>query len=129
MKTGQKKLRLEEQPLKLREDDEESSGFESERLEEEAENTKDGQLSGSSQGSVAADEEPPPNRKLNPFVKAISVQRKDFKYVTQLRKEVINVVEPFRASVLEFDDRLAFLESYVVKQAEKCKERDDYIKL
>ena len=49
------------------------------------------------------------------------MQRKDFKYVTQLRKEVINVVEPFRAQVLEFEDRIKLLESFVIRQAEKCK--------
>ena len=64
-------------------------------IKEEIKERKTVPLSPSSSGSVLAGERPP-EREFNPFVKAISSQRKDFSYVTQLRKEVIHIVEPFR---------------------------------
>ena len=61
-------------------------------------------------------------RKYNPFVKAISTQRKDFSYVTQLRKEVIHIVEPFRHKVLGFDSRLMFLEKSLIQLQETIRD-------
>jgi hypothetical protein len=43
---------------------------------------------------------------INPFVKAIKDQRLDFNYVTSLRKEVIQLIEPFRVRTLETADIL-----------------------
>ena len=65
-----------------------------EELEAEINERKTRPLSASSDGSVA--DPYGGSRKHNPFIKAISSQRKDFSYVTQLRKEVIHIVEPFR---------------------------------
>ena len=39
------------------------------------------------------------------MIKAIGTQRKDFEYVTNLRREVIEIVEPFRSKVLNVDRR------------------------
>lgn len=46
------------------------------------------------------------NEHVNPFVKAIKDQRLDFNYVTSLRKEVIQLIEPFRVKTLETADTL-----------------------
>ena len=43
---------------------------------------------------------------INPFVKAVKDQRLDFSYVTSLRKEVIQLIEPFRIRALETADIL-----------------------
>ncbi len=47
-----------------------------------------------------------PNEHINPFVKAIKDQRLDYNYVTSLRKEVIELIEPFRVRTLETADIL-----------------------
>ena len=65
-------------------------------------------LSASSTGSL------PPCSEWNPFVKAQGQQRKDFSYVTNLRKEVIQIVEPYRTRVLTFDNRIQKLEKIVI---------------
>lgn len=57
-------------------------------------------------------------------MKAISSNRKDFKYVTALRKEVIQIVEPFRAKVLTFEDRIKGLEKWVVVNGEHQKDEE-----
>ena len=71
-------------------------------------------MSSSSDGSITADM-PPESRGRNPFVKAISSQRKDFNFVTMVRKEVINIVEPFRHKIRKFEKRLAYLERYTIE--------------
>ena len=76
------------------------------KLEIEATATR--RLSASSTGSL------PPCSEYNPFVKAQGQQRKDFSYVTNLRKEVIQIVEPYRTRVLTFDDRIGALEKIVL---------------
>jgi hypothetical protein len=47
-----------------------------------------------------------PHEHINPFVKAIKDQRLDYSYVTSLRKEVIQLIEPFRVRTLETADIL-----------------------
>ena len=79
-------------------------------------------MSASSNGSIGG-----PNEDVqedNPFVKAISSQRKDFKYVTNLRKEVIHIVEPFRQKVLLFDERLLSLEKNQAEIVEHIKDEE-----
>ena len=44
--------------------------------------------------------------------------------MTQLRKEVIHIVEPFRQKVLSFDSRLLFLEKSYVQLDSKQKDAD-----
>lgn len=43
---------------------------------------------------------------VNPFVNAIKDSRLDFNYVTTLRKEVIQLIEPFKIRTLETADLL-----------------------
>jgi len=38
-------------------------------------------------------------------MKAIGSQRKDFSYVTNLRREVIQIIEPYRTRVLNAEKR------------------------
>lgn len=64
------------------------------------------------------------SRKFNPFIKAISSHRKDFSYVTQMRKEVIHIVEPFRQKVLTFDSRLMLLEKSLVELQETQRDHE-----
>lgn len=78
--------------------------------------TKD--LSDSSDGELATD------RDFNPFIKAISTQRKDFSYTTQIRKEVIHIVDPFRVKVLNFDERLNKLEKNMTEIVEHIKDEE-----
>jgi hypothetical protein len=75
---------------------------------EEVAHTATEMLSPSSNGSVG----PEDRRENNPFVKAIGSQRKDFGYVTNLRREVIEIIEPFRDKVLGYDDRFNVLETF-----------------
>ena len=91
---------------------EELSEFSDPDLAAEARAAKQEQLSDSSDGSVPGSDG---GREFNPLMKAIGQQRKDFKYVTALRKEVIQIVEPFRAKVLTFDDRIRFLEKVAIE--------------
>ncbi len=91
------------------------SEFSDPDLAAEAKAAKQEQMSDSSDGSVPAADG---DREFNPFMKAIGTQRKDFKYVTALRKEVIQIVEPFRARVMTFDDRIKFLEKFMVESSE-----------
>ena len=77
-------------------------------VQKEIKNTHTRPLSASSTGSL------PPCSEFNPFVKAAAGTRKDFNYVTNLRKEVIQIVEPYRARVLTFDDRIQKLEKIVI---------------
>jgi hypothetical protein len=62
-------------------------------------------MSTSSQNSAKA-----PTRLNNPLVKAGEAQRKDQDFVANLRKEVIHLVEPFRATALSMDGRVKALE-------------------
>ena len=95
-------------------------------IEEEIKNTKTRPMSASSHGSMPdPDNYPYPHK--NPLIKAISSQRKDFSHVTNLRKEVINIIEPFRMKVLTFDDRLLMLEKTTLQMDEKI--RDDESKV
>ena len=103
------------------ESDEEGLGAMDEELREEIKARRTEPLSPSSSGSVLAGERPP-EREFNPFVKAISSQRKDFSYVTQLRKEVIHIVEPFRQKVLTFDGRLLLLEKIMAETQDEIKD-------
>lgn len=99
----------DEENVNQEEDDEEEEEFQMDRHRHEIYNRVTRPLSASSTGSMPAAERPP-EREFNPFVKAISSQRKDFSFVTQLRKEVIQIIEPFRNKVLTFDERLVLLE-------------------
>ena len=102
--SGAEDSRLAEEE-RLREEEEEKRR----EIDEEIRNTKTRPMSASSHGSMPdPDNYPYPHK--NPLIKAISSQRKDFSHVTNLRKEVINIVEPFRMKVLTFDDRLTMLE-------------------
>lgn len=102
-------------------EDEQLSEFSDPDLHGEAINAKAEQMSASSFGSAPGEEG---GREHNPFMKAISSNRKDFKYVTALRKEVIQIVEPFRAKVLTFEDRIKFLEKWVVENSEHQKDEE-----
>ena len=82
--------------------------METQEIKNEIYYTKTRRLSNSSTGSL------PPCSEYNPFVKAQGQQRKDFSYVTNLRKEVIQIVEPYRSRVLTFDDRIGALEKIVL---------------
>ena len=106
----------------LEDRDSEEIRFRDPRLRDEAKKTKTRPLSASSNGSIGG-----PNEDVqedNPFVKAISSQRKDFKYVTNLRKEVIHIVEPFRQKVLLFDERLLSLEKNQAEIVEHIKDEE-----
>ena len=78
------------------------------RIKHEIGKTATRPLSASSTGSL------PPCSEFNPFVKAQASTRKDFSYVTNLRREVIQLVEPYRTRVLTFDGRIAKLEKIVL---------------
>ena len=69
--------------------------------EKEVSAAKHRKLSPSSNGSIGT----PRHKRPNPLIKAIGTQRKDFEYVTNLRREVIEIVEPFRSKVLNVDRR------------------------
>lgn len=58
----------------------------------------------------------------NPFVKAMKDQRLDYNYVTSLRREVINIVEPFRVSTLDTRNKLIKLEDRILKFEAKTSE-------
>ena len=73
-------------------------------------------MSASSTGSLTADD-PPMKRRENPFVKAIGTHRKDFSFVTSVRKEVICIVEPLRHNLRKFEERMKYLEQFAVEQA------------
>lgn len=73
-------------------------------------------MSASSSGSLTQDN-PPMHREQNPFVKAIGTQRKDFSFVTSVRKEVINIIEPYRYKLKKFEERMRYLERFAVEQA------------
>ena len=95
-------------------------------IEEEIENTKTRRLSASSHGSMPdPDNYPYPHK--NPLIKAISSQRKDFTHVTNLRKEVINIIEPFRMKVLTFDDRLMLLEKSTLQMDERMRDEESKV--
>lgn len=77
------------------------------RQEKEAKKYKTKQpMSPSSNGSILDG----PYRQYNPFVKSMSSQRKDFDWVSNMRKEVIQIVEPYRARVLTYEERIKNLE-------------------
>jgi hypothetical protein len=63
-------------------------------------------LTPSSAGLIGA----PNHKKPNPLIKAIGTQRKDFDYVTNLRREVIEIVEPFRSKVIASSKRFEIVE-------------------
>ena len=82
--------------------------MDSRKINKEINDTVSRPLSGSSTGSL------PPCNEYNPFVKAQSQHRKDFQYVTELRKEVIQIVEPYRSRVLTFDERIKACEKLLL---------------
>jgi hypothetical protein len=55
---------------------------------------------------------------MNPFVKAMKDQRLDFNYITALRREVINLIEPFRVKTLETAEKQTLLEQDFVQMKE-----------
>jgi len=63
--------------------------------------TKHRPMSPSSQGSV----ETLTAKRPNPLIKAVATQRKDFNFVTNLRREVIEIVEPYRSKVIDYERR------------------------
>ena len=98
-----------------------------EELELEIMNTKTEPLTPSSDGSIPALDVDGVDREYNPYLKMTSSQRKDFLFVTNMRKEVISIVEPFRKTVLTFEDRLRCLEKQALDVDNKMK--DDESKL
>ena len=107
MNMSKEALPLEEVMERLEENEEvRRSGIVLEYDEDEVYNAKHGQLTPSSAGLIG----PPYSKKPNPLIKAIGTQRKDFDYVTNLRREVIEIVEPYRAKVIASQKRFELME-------------------